>query len=219
MESSFLNWPLVIGEFETVEKILDGYSIGRAGDGECKMAFGNGYRREEPNAALASELRYFFFNPHPNCLVGIPTLDPRGAKYESWVRHQARFVKLLSPYVQYYSAFISRPDSAQWCECSEFAHLVQKIWLGKKKVVVLSEPDSKLLSSVKLTNEVEHIECPSYAAYQYIGTWEKQIADLKPDVALLSVGPTATVLANRLAGRGIHTVDLGSIGGFLSRYL
>lgn len=211
-------WPTVIGEFETIEKVLQGYSIGRGGDGECKMAFGNGYRRQDADSALAAELRLFFTDPNPKCLVGIPTLDPRGNKYQNWLRHQDRFIKLFSPSVQYYSAFISRPDSAQWCECEEFAKLVQQIWLGKEKVVVLSEPDSKLLSSVRLTNEVEYIQCPSYQSYQHIDEWERQILKIDPDVALLSVGPTATVLANRLAGR-VQTVDLGSIGGFLARYL
>jgi hypothetical protein len=211
-------WPRVIGEFETIKKVLKGFSLARSADGEAKLAFGKGYRREEPNPVLAQELRDVLTNPHPKCLPGIVTMDPRGAKYESWMRHEERFKQLLSPSVRYYSAFVTRPDSAQWCECPEFARMVQKIWLGKKKVVVLSEPDSKLLTCVKLTNQVEHIECPSYAAYQHIGEWEKQILAINPDVALLSVGPTATVLANRLAGR-VHTIDLGSIGGFLARYL
>jgi hypothetical protein len=38
-------------------------------------------------------------------------------------------------------------------------------------------------------------------------------------VTVLSVGPTATVLANRLAARGIQALDLGSAGGFLLRLL
>lgn len=211
-------WPSVIGEFETVRKILEGFSVARLGDGELKMAFGNGYRRQEPNATLAQELRDVLTKPHPQCLPAIPTMDPRGNKYEGWDRHRDRFIKLLSPSVQYYSAFISRPDSAQWIENADFAKLMQQIWLGKEKVVVLSEPDSKLLTSVKLTNDVTYIQCPSYQSYQYIDEWERQILKIKPDVALLSVGPTATVLANRLAGR-VQCCDLGSIGGFLARYL
>jgi hypothetical protein len=219
MVAGFVNWPNVIGEFETVHRILDGFNVARCGDGECKIAFGKGYRRQEANADLAQELREVLRKPHPKCLPAIPTMDPKGNKFESWARHSERFVKLLYPEVQYYSAFITRPDSAQWCECSEFAHLLQKIWLGKEKVVVLSEPDSKVLSSVKLTNEVIHIQCPSYESYQFIGQWEKQIVKIKPDVALLSVGPTATALANRLAGHGVWAVDIGSVGGFLARYL
>jgi len=35
---------------------------------------------------------------------------------------------------------------------------------------------------------------------------------------LLSCGPTATVLANRLTKYGIQAIDLGSIGGFLQRW-
>jgi hypothetical protein len=38
-------------------------------------------------------------------------------------------------------------------------------------------------------------------------------------VALLSCGPTATCLANRLARRGIQGVDMGSVGGMLVRLM
>lgn len=213
-----MNWPNVIGEFDTVRKILEGYSIGRAGDGEAKMAFGKGYRREEANGHLQYELRQFFTNPRPQCLVGIPTLDPLGAKYESWVRHQERFIKLFSPDVQYYSAFISRPDSAQWIFVREYAELFQKAWAGKKAVVVC-EPDNSMLGVVKMAaRKVEHILCPSNGAFALIDKFEAAILKSKPDIAILCVGPTATCLANRLSDR-VHTIDAGSCGGFLRKLL
>jgi hypothetical protein len=56
MVESVLTYPRVIGEFETIKKLLKGFSIARFGDGEFKMAAGKGYRREaagDPERAKA----------------------------------------------------------------------------------------------------------------------------------------------------------------------
>lgn len=218
MVTRLVNWPNVIGEFETISRLLDGLSISRCGDGEAKLAFGKGYRREQPNTALARELRDILTIPNANCLVGIPTLDPMGAKYESWIRHEERFLQLLSPEMKYHSAFISRPDSAQWIMCREYAEEVQKLWAGKKAAVVC-EPDNSMLGLIRETaRETNHIECPSSGAYAMIKQFRAAILKLKPDVAILSVGPTATCLAHRLSNR-VQAIDIGSAGGFLRKLL
>ena len=46
-------WPNVADEFATIERLRDGLSIGRWGDGEAKMMAGQGYVREEPNPMMA----------------------------------------------------------------------------------------------------------------------------------------------------------------------
>lgn len=218
MVEGALKYPSVIGEFDTVHKILDGFSIARFGDGEFKMSDGKGYRRQEANRKLASELKQVLHDPNERCIVGIPTMDQCGAKYENWLRHYDRFVGMLSPTLQYYSAFISRPDSAQWIMVREYAELFQKLWVGKKAVVVC-EPDNSLLGVVQKTaRKVLHVSCPSTEAWGLIGHFERSILKSRPDVALLSVGPTATCLANRLSDR-VHTIDAGSCGGFIRKLL
>lgn len=213
-----MTYPKVIGEFDTVRKILDGFSISRFGDGEFKMADGVGYRREEANPQIASELKLILSEPKPQCLVGIPTMDQRGAKYESWVRHYDRFAGMVSDSVQYYSAFISRPDSAPWIMVREYAELLQKAWAGRKAVVVC-EPDNSMLGVVQgSAREVSHIACPSNGAYALIDQFRKEILRAKPDVAILCVGPTATCLAHRLSHR-VQTIDIGSAGGFIRKLL
>lgn len=215
------DWPQVIGEFETVKKIRKGFSIGRAGDGEFKVMDGKAYVRMRwiPNPALTEELRQFMAKPNASCLIGIPTMDPLGNKYEKWKRYKVRFGKWLDPERQYYSAFISRPDcGTAWLECRGFADALRTIWLGKR-IAIVCESYSKLLVDVRETNEVvEHIECPMYDAYNFIDDYEKEILTIKPEIVLLSAGMTATVLANRISGHGIQAVDLGSIGAFLQRW-
>ena len=213
-------WPTVVGEFETVKKITKGFSIARFGDGEFKVMDGKSHVRMNwiENPTLTEELRHVMAKPSDGCLIGIPTMDPKGDKYENWKRHIIRFQKMLPGGITYYSAFISRPDcGTAWLECQEFADALRKIWRGKR-IAIVCEPESKLLTEVRATNVVDHIECPMYDAYNHIDEFEKEILRIKPDIALFSVGLTATVLANRICGHGIQAVDLGSIGAFFQRW-
>lgn len=213
----------VMGEFETVRRLLEGRSIARFGDGELKILGGSGYVREDANGALTSEMRGVVRSPAPDCLLGIPTFDQSGPKYTNWLRHETRFCQFFDDADgrTYGSAFITRPDSAaDNLESAEYFDLISRLWVGRDRVVVVSEPTSKLLACVKAMNPgTVHIECPRREAYAVIGDLEKAVRRAKPDIALLSCGVTATCLANRLAGRGIQAIDLGSVGGLLLRWM
>jgi hypothetical protein len=214
-------YPRVKGEFATVRHLLKGKSIARFGDGELKILDGVGYGREPVNGALTAELRMLVAAPDKDCLIGIPTMGKKDPKYENWLRHRDRFCRYFDreDERQYWSAFITRPDSAaDDLESREYCGLVAKLWIGRRAVVV-SEPTSKLLACLRLTNEPIYIECPSHKAYAEIDRFEDEICKASPAVALLSCGPTATCLANRLAARGIQALDLGSVGGLLMRWL
>ena len=216
-------YPRVMGEFETVRRLLKGHSIARFGDGELKILEGRGYVREQPNGKLTAEMRMLVSFPHESCIIAIPTMDPAGPKCANWMRHEARFIRYFwkGDGHRYGSAFVTRPDSAaDRLESREYFDLISQLWAGRERVVVLSEPTSKLLTCARATaSEVIHLECPRYSAYELIDDFEHAIVALKPTVALLSCGPTATCLAHRLAGRGVQALDLGSIGGLLMRWM
>lgn len=214
------SWPAVVGEYDTISKIKEGYSIARFGDGEFGVMRGRGYTRyPEVNLSMTRALTKTFDKPNDDCLIGIPTMDPTGDKYANWKRHKASYLKRLNPDVTYYSAFISRPDcGTAWMEKQEYADALRSIWAGKH-IALVSESYSKVLTDLRNTGEThDHIECPMYRAYDFINDYETEIMRLKPDIVLLCLGVAATILANRLAGHGIHAIDLGSVGGFLSRW-
>jgi hypothetical protein len=211
-------WPKVHDEFETLKKLQQGYSIARFGDGEFKMMDGAGYVREPPNKKLAHELRQVMRSPHPMCLRGIPTFDERSPKFKTWVKHTERFTRLLRAKGEFYSAFISRPDSAPWIRTREFALEFQKLWLGKR-VAVLCEINGSALRAVGERPSVVHIICPSHKAYAQIDHFENRIVAEEVDIAILSCGMTATCLAKRLAARGIQAIDFGSGGSFIAKLL
>jgi hypothetical protein len=219
MDASPLIYPAVAGEFETIDKILEGYSISRSGDGEAKVMSGAGYSREPANRKLTAELLAVFQSPHPKCLIGVPTMDPRGPKYENWLRHEQRFISLMLGVEQYYSAFITRPDSAPWISTREYAEKVQSIWAGKHALVICEESGSMVRTVRRAARKVTHITCRRHEAYARIDKMEEKVLRVAPDVAILCAGPTASCLANRLAAHGIQAVDLGSAGQFLGKLL
>lgn len=212
-------YPVVLDEFKTVALLKEGKSIARIGDGEFKCLFGKGYAREPGNEKLAAELRQVLTDPHPNCLVGIPNMDPKGVKYENWLRHRERYTPVLSDKVRYVSAFITRPDNAQWLGNKAYAESIVDLWRGQR-VIVIGEPGSKLAAVVGREANVLHLPCPRHEAYKVIGRLEGEVlARPQRKLVILSAGPTATCLANRLTRYGVQALDLGSIGGFIARQL
>lgn len=214
------------GELATLARIREGYSLSRIGDGELKVMDGHGYSREPENPKLSKEIRLVASKPSQRCLVGIPTMDPKGSKYRTisedgtpvgWFRHKERFCKFLSPDVEYYSALITRPDCGEWMLTVEYAKEIQSIWLGKR-VAVIGSADNKIHKAVEMTQPAIHIECPYREAYREIDNLEAAALAVDVDIVLICAGVTATCLANRLSPR-VQAVDLGSVGGFMCKML
>lgn len=218
MGSHPVKWPAVMGEFETMRAVAAGGSIARFGDGELKIIYGSGYVRELPCLALATELFEVLGNEERGLLVGIPTLDPAGPKIENWRRHEAKFLRVLGA-GPYFSAFVTRPDSAPWILTQEYLEIVLSVWAGRR-VALVAEKTSKIPAVVRVSAaSTAHISCPRHGAYARIEVLEASVLAAKPDLAVLSCGPTATCLVRRLHRKGLQAVDLGSAGGFLSGLL
>jgi hypothetical protein len=214
-----MKYPEVVHEFDTVTELLNGSSIARLGDGEFKMIVGQGYIREPANERMAKELQRAVKNPHPSCIAGIPRLDDDGPKNLNWLQRIDRIKPHLREGMTYYSAFISRPDSAPWINNVKFAKRLQKLWL-ERHVAVVCEPTSSMLRMLAFgAGKITHIPCPRTQAYSLIDLFERAVIDAKPQIAFLGCGPTATCLANRLAKRGIQTIDFGSGGAFMAKLL
>lgn len=207
----------IFDEFETMRLVAAGASIARFGDGELKLMYGASYSHQIGSLEIATELFNVLNDPAPGCLVGIPTLAPHGPKYQNWIRHKLRYEKVIQREGPWYSAFVTRPDSAPWIEDKEYLEIMDSCWRDKR-VAVVCESGSKILKAVRMTaGWATHIRCPSYQAYEQIEEFKEAVLAAKVDVAVLSVGVTATCLANRLAGVGQQALDLGSVGAMLLR--
>jgi len=200
-----------------------GYSLARYGDGELRLCIGGdakAQRQRDPK--LVEELRLILQKPVPNLLVCVPDFN-RGPRVKAWRQYldPPKYAKLYSDSMLYGSAFVSRPDSAPWIDTPDYWSQVRSLWAGKSVVLVAGDltksldPNSLLASGA---GEVELIEPPRENAYSKIDEIERlAMAMPKQMPVLICLGPTATVLAWRLAKRGRHALDLGHIGMFMKR--
>lgn len=209
----------VVREHRTLEKLLKGASIARFGDGELRLALGVSVGHQIAHPKLVEELNHILQKP-TKCLVGIPYVESRAPRAQTW-RHYSteKYTKLYNPEKQYYSAFITRPDSAPWIASSE-AYWQDIKSLYKDKDIIIVSGSRKGFRVEEMENEVrslQFIETLPEQAYGEIDNIEREIGSDTSKTVLLAVGATATVLAHRLAMRGFQALDLGHLPMFMRR--
>lgn len=202
----------ILTERETLTAALAGFSLSRFGDGELRLAVGGRCISQEADPALALELRLILQQSKALCCI--PTQV--NARTEDWARYFCPpYAELYREKKHYGSAFITRPDNAPEIDTPDYWDLVESIWRGREVTLVggtLRSLTPKMLSSAKF---VRWIQTPATNAYAEIDRIEAEIGFPRRQPVLLCVGATATVLAERLAVKGIHALDLGHIGMFM----
>jgi hypothetical protein len=203
----------VLDEERTLANCLN-QSIARFGDGEWRCAVGGGCTSQRPDPNLAAELKTILKGRH-DCMVGIPNPFSGCPREESWLRYcQPKFAGLLGKGA-YWSSFITRPDNAPWIDTEAYWSQVRGLWRGVDVVLVVG--DKKSITTEMIGSEassVREVIGPRQHAYAEIDRLEEEIGQTSARV-LLCLGTTATVLAYRLAMKGIHALDLGHIGMFM----
>lgn len=207
-------YPDVIGEWETLKLVLEGKSIARYGDGEFNLVLNGNCVSQRKAPGLRSELGRILRSNDNRLLIGIPALNPQSPKFSNWTKCCRKYGPHLSMKKQYYSAFITRPDSAPWIATDEYFDLIESLWAGQDITMVYGSKRSlnaefPALQSAKSISVVE----TDYAhTYYRIDDLQRQILALPNKRVLLMCGPTATCLAARLSAHGRHAIDLGHIG-------
>jgi hypothetical protein len=207
-------WLEVMGEMFTLSLVASGRSIARYGDGELNLCHGRSIPCQAHSPVLQRRL-LDILQDSGECLVGIPNIHSATPKAEFWGKYKAS-ARLLA-YREYGSAFISRPDSAPWIDTPEYWALLESLWKDRDVTLVRGADSERGLfpSDLVGARSVREVLAPRRHAF---ADYDK-LLDLigTPDLALLCVGPTATVLAVDLCARGVHAVDIGHVGLFLRK--
>lgn len=213
-------YPKVIGEFETLDAILSGKSIARYGDGEFNLALGRDCISQKADGLLQRELCDILVEDNPNLLVAIPNMDPTGAKFDTyWHKYPARYTKHLNHAKTYYSSFITRPDSAQWCATKEYWDKVISIWKDRSVHLVIGTERSlehSILEETGAAKVTVHSTLPT-SAYIEIDQLTKTVrkSSSEEEVIIICAGAMATCMAARLSKCNRQALDLGHIGMFM----
>jgi hypothetical protein len=206
-------YPAILSEDLTLEQ-ASRVSIARFGDGEWRCAVGGGCTSQRPDPNLARELQQILLRPK-GCLVCLPNIFNGCPRKESWIRYtEERYVKYCGAKT-YGSAFITRPDNAPWIDRPDYWERVRGLWRGVDIVLVVG--DKKSITTEMIGTEalsVREVIGPRQHAYAEIDRIEAEIGATSARV-LLCLGAAATVLAYRLALKGLHAIDLGHIGMFM----
>jgi hypothetical protein len=210
----------ILSEKQTIEAALSGVSLSRFGDGELRLAIGgtaSSQRTKFPS--MMRELGLILGTATPGLLTCIPDFNAHGPKRANWLKYnEPRYAKLYGKQT-FGSAFVTRPDNAPWINTPEYWDLVRKLWSGKDITLVVGDRKSiteEMLHGKACANTIRTVWGPRVEAYAEIDRIEEEIG--KPvGTVLLCLGVTATVLAWRLAKKGVHALDLGHIGMFMKR--
>lgn len=206
-----MKYPHVIDEAATIAAAQTN-SLARFGDGELSLALGGNCISQVQVPALQKELREILQNKSAELLVGIPNLESKTKP--AWAKYGEPKYTALYGGGTFGSAFITRPDSAPWIDTAEYWHQLAKLW--EKRDVVLVAGTDRSLRPEQLVGvlEMRRVNTPRRDAYAEIDRILEEIGTPAGTV-LMCAGPTATVLAARLAKKGVHAVDLGHVGMFM----
>jgi hypothetical protein len=206
------SYPKVRDEFETLDMVLAGYSCARIGDGEAKIAMGGSSVSQIYDPKLAAEMRSVLHSKSKECIVCIPRMVKDSAKYGSWKKYERVYPRLLKDGKTYYSAFITRTDSAPWCDTPEYFDKIESLWRDQDIVAVYGTERSLSATMMHSAKSVTVVSCSRRDAYAEIDRVEREVLASGRKRAILCAGAMATVLAMRLSTKGIHALDLGHIG-------
>lgn len=209
----------IIAEFETVEALRAGKSIARFGDGELRLALGRDVGHQKADKKLVDELKSILLDDIDNLLVGIPWVHPDSPKKGNWLKYtQAPYIDLYNPQKQYYSSFITRPDSAPWIDTPGYWHAIQSLWHGRDVIIVSGSNKGFRINELESdVASLKFIKTLPEQAYNEIDKIEEEIGTDTSKLVLLAVGATATVLAARLVKKGFQALDLGHLPMFIRR--
>lgn len=220
--------PEIADPLSTLQHIRNGISLARFGDCEFNYIMGRSIPQQKSSNLLKTRLMSILDGSDscPSFSVGIPyvmaTLD--GFTKESkqfWLKYLANNRAAINQYLnfdlRYYDSQISRfwinRESEEYSEQMLFAW--KQIWKNKRVLLVEGEHSRFGVGNDLLDNvqNVKRILCPSENAFfsydQIKAEALKHAADC--DLALLVLGPTATVLAYDLAQEGIWAIDSGNM--------
>ncbi len=218
----------ILNDKETVDKIvLEGKSISRFGDGEFRWILKSDITPifQDNSEELSNRLREVLFSDNDNILICIPLIlkNNKGFKFEPkffWKIIMYKYFNKFIPNLKnsiYGNASVSRfyIDYKHYEGSTARLNNVKRIWDNKKILLVEGETTKFGVNNDLLENalQIRRIICPSKNAFNKYDEILKAIIKLKKtdELIMLSLGPTASILAYDLANLGHQAIDIGHL--------
>lgn len=229
-----LKWPKRNKEFyinvknidETLDYVLEHKaSVARFGDGEMDIIAGNSIPYQKYEVPLAEQLKTIMMTQSNEklvvCLSDVFERRERYNDYASdfWENHLERYHELyrtLCTAKWYGSTFISRPymDLVDKTPCGNYFQKIKNLWKNRDVLIAEGKNSRSGVGNDLFDHaaSVQRIICPSKNAYNQLEQIQEEILKhISGKLVLLMLGPTAKVLAYRIADMGYQAIDLGHI--------
>lgn len=211
--------------------IYNPISLSRYGDGELNIIMGGDIHFQRYNDELKKRLvEILKLPPEPGFKVAIPimvnTLDNLSpSHYDFWKMNmqtgRMHWHRLCTRKMfldsQFTWAFILEENRSDGSECLD---ILPQLW-NNKDILIVSGGGKLGANESFLTNvkSIRRIVCPKENAFE---KYKEILAAVKHyycgQLVLISLGPTATVLAYDLHIAGIRAIDIGHIGRCYQEY-
>lgn len=218
-------YPNIMGLDETYEKVKNGASLIRFGDGELSLINGNDIPFQKYNSILGKRLAEILSTVNSNICIAVPTFifknkdNLNDISKDFWTKNGKKFRDSIQKYIskdnKYYAAEISIANEAyKNIDKDKYFEKMKKIWSGKDITIICGKTvfkkiDYNIFSSAK---NIEYIHAPSINAYsEYEKIKTKAIEINKNKLVILILGPTAKLLTYDLALLGYQALDIGHI--------
>lgn len=229
--------PHVLSLEDTLKTIEENkLSAVRFGDGEMSLIYNEDLGFQKNNPLLGQRLKEVLQINHPNLLICIPGIwgnIKHFSKRSFWFtlhhlfKYGYRWKQLLNTNQTYGDAFITRPylnykntrsakqsATQEGGQASAIFKSIKSLWYNED-VVLIEGAGSRLGVKNDLfenATSVKRILCPSENAFDKYDAIKSEALKIdKKELVLISLGPTAKVLAYDLFIAGYRVIDIGHI--------
>lgn len=222
-----LQYPIIRSVTDTVQKLMDGYSMSRYGDGELNMILGRNFSTfQDTDPGLIQRLREILESSCEKHIVCLPdiygTFINRNREFQNWFRRhlsdggREEDYRLLDMHKVYYNAFVTRPyiDYVDKSGAGNVFKAIKAVW-NDKDITIIEGSKTRFGVGNDLLDNVrscQRILCPDVNAFQKYAEILEQAKKVDHNrIVLIALGQTATVLAYDLATEGYQALDIGHL--------
>lgn len=212
-----MNYPTVYDEETTLGWVRLGRSIARFGDGELRIAVGGSAISQAGSALLGVQLRNILAGAYKrHALTCIPRLNanPPSPHMPFYGKYGAdNFTRLYGPQ-PYGSTWVSRADCAPWIDRPSYWDAWASLWRGKDVTYVGGRQNMLDLIVNTGASSARWVRGPVRDAYTELNRIIEEVGKPAHPV-IICLGAAGTVLAAKLAEKGVWAIDAGHVHMFM----
>lgn len=225
--------------YESIEEVLKGKSVARFGDGEieCIIFLKQGINtgnynplcwKQDYSVKLEKELLDVILKPNENVLVcHYPVFS--NSNFKMWEKYATGGLNTALKMEKYLfgifktfgvwpdkigNAFLFRDHLLEYDDKKEVYETLKK-YISEKRVLLVSSREDDVNLEFFSKKEIEFIKCNHNNVYSQIDLLEleinKKIKEKNISLVLVSAGPTAGCLVNRMTRKNVQFLDAGQI--------